>query len=48
MMIGIRQSSSRGKGRVWEKANAVQRTAAEADAKIRVKAEAEIENRDRA
>ena len=48
MMVGRRKGSSQGKGRVWEKSNAVQRAAAEAAAKIRVKAEAEIEKRDRA
>ena len=34
--------------RVWEKANSVQRAAAEAVANIRVKAESEIAKRDRA
>ena len=42
-----RPSSSRGKVRVWEKANSVQRAAAEAAANIRFNAEAEIEERDR-
>ena len=46
--LGRIPSSSRGKGRVWEKANAIKRSAVEAAAKIRVKAEAEIEKRDRA
>ena len=46
--LGRRPSSSRGKGRLWEKANAVQRTVAEAAAKIRVNEEAKRENRDRA
>ena len=45
--LGRRPSSSRGKGRVWEKANAFQRSEAEAAAKIRVKAEAEIVKRNR-
>ena len=46
--VGRRPISSRGKGRVWEKANAVQRSGAEATGKIRVKGEAEREKRDRA
>ena len=46
--LGRRASSSRGKGRVWDKSNVVQRAAAEAAAKIRVNAEAEKENRDMA
>ena len=46
--LGRRPSSSLGKGIVWEKANAVQRAAAEAAAKIRFKAKAEREKIDRA
>ena len=44
--LGRRPSSSLGKGKVWEKSNAIQR--AEAAANIRVKAEAERETIDRA
>ena len=48
MRLGRRPGSNQGKGRVWEKSNAVQRSAAEAVTKIRVKVEAEKEKRDKA